>query len=114
MLGRRLLLFVLVLLLAPDAHAQQQPGESVYALPKGTEPSAFALASDGAVWTSDDYGGVTRLSPTGGTREFLARDDPPDDVVAGPSGSVWISSTGGVLQVGPGGRVVPLSTVDGG
>ena len=50
-------------------------GMITYPLPKDHDPREMALASDGAVWTTGDYSGLTRTDPAGATREFLKRSE---------------------------------------
>jgi virginiamycin B lyase len=76
--------------LALAALGSQATGDTVFALPKDSDPRAMAVASDGAVWTVDDFAGVTRLDPSGRTQDFLPREDFLNDVMAGPNGSVWV------------------------
>ena len=83
--------------------------QSVYSLPKLTNPERLALASDGAVWMTNQYVGVTRLSPSGATQPFLDRDDEfVTEIAAGPDGSAWVIGIQGALRIDPQGRVTRL------
>jgi streptogramin lyase len=90
-------LVVLALLAAPSAHAQ------VFHLPRLTDPDEVALAPDGAVWMTDDYGGLTRLGQDGHTRRFLGLDDYVNDVLAAPDGTIWTALDTGLVRIGSGG-----------
>jgi streptogramin lyase len=72
------------------AFGWQATGDRVFSLPQDSDPRAMAVASDGAVWTVNDFAGVTRLDPGGRTQEFLGREEFLNDVMAGPNGSVWV------------------------
>jgi streptogramin lyase len=55
---------------------------------------------------TDEYRGVTRLSPSGGTRDFLTREeDFAADIVAGPDGSIWVADDVQVVRIDATGRV---------
>lgn len=85
-------------------------GVSGFTLPKDTEPTRVALASDGAVWMTNEYGGVTRLAPDGRARSFLDRgDEYVRDLAPGPNGSVQAASDRGGVQVDTAGRLTLLS-----
>jgi streptogramin lyase len=112
-LGRWLLPFAVLLAgasLAHGSHGLQPrpagPGETVYPLPRNTMPGQVALAGDGSVWMTDEYRGVTRLSPSGGTKDFLTRDeDFVHDIVAGPDGSIWVADDLQVVRIDAAGKV---------
>ncbi len=83
-----------------------QPG---FSLPKHTQPERLALASDGAIWMTNQYLGVTRLSPGGATQPFLERDDEfVSEIAPGPDGSAWLVDLEGALRIDPAGRVTRL------
>jgi virginiamycin B lyase len=101
-LTSRLIAFALLLAIVTSP-AHGQPGS---ALPKGTDPVRLALASDGAVWVTEDFAGAARLDPTAGVRRFLERDDEYfTDLAAGSDGSVWLVEEAGVVRIDPAGRV---------
>src|SRR4051812_38314624 len=82
------------------------PAEPVHSLPKDTQPERLVLASDGALWMTNEIAGTTRLSRGGRAQRFLARDDASlADITAGPDGSVWAVEDGEALQLDPAGRV---------
>jgi streptogramin lyase len=110
--ARRLLPLGLLLGLAWAAHRAAGrpplpggPGETVYPLPRDTIPRHLALAGDGSVWTTDEYGGVTRLSPDGATKDFLRHDEFISDIAAGPDGSIWVADDVQAVRIAPTGIV---------
>jgi streptogramin lyase len=56
------------------------------------------------VWMTDEYRGVTRLSPSGATKDFLTRDGFVLDIVAGPDGSIWVAGDSRVVRIDTAGK----------
>jgi streptogramin lyase len=112
-LGRLVLPIALLLLVAAPARGSDGlsprpagPGEVVYRLPHDTLPGRLALAGDGSVWMTDEYRAVTRLDPSGRTKDFLARDeDFATDIVTGPDGAVWVAQGASVVRIDAAGQV---------
>jgi virginiamycin B lyase len=99
--ARWLGLLVLALLAAPSAHAQ-----ALFHLPRLTQPEEVALAADGTVWMTDDYGGVTRLSPDGRTKDLLTSDsDYVDGIVVGPDGALWADDDTKIVRIDTAGGI---------
>jgi streptogramin lyase len=110
-LARWFLPFAVLLAAATLAHgaagvspSPPGPGQTVYRLPRDTLPTHLALAGDGSVWMTDEYRGVTRLSSSGGTKDFLTRDGFVLDIVAGPDGSIWVASDSEVVRIDAAGK----------
>lgn len=106
--------WLVLLMTAGCAHeaAQQAtpvaPVPAVHALPKDTLPDRLVLASDGAVWVAEEYGGLVRLGPDGKVRETLPEPDEElglfTDLAAGPDGTLRAVLDGAPTQVSSSGR----------
>jgi streptogramin lyase len=80
-------LFVSSLLAAPTARAR-----TVFHLPANTRPTHVALAPDGSVWMTDEFGDVTRLAADGHAKDVLRGDNFADDLVLGPDRAMWVDN----------------------
>jgi streptogramin lyase len=110
-LGRWLVPIVLLLALGSAAQGADGPqprpsgpGETLYWLPRDTTPGRAAVAGDGSLWMTDEYGGVTRLSPDGGTKDFVTHDF-ISDIAASPDGSIWIAEDVRLVRIASTGKV---------
>lgn len=67
-------------------------------------PGRLALAGDGSLWMTGEYGGITRLSPSGSAKVFLPRDEFISDVAVGPDRAVWAADDVYVARIAASGR----------
>src|SRR6476469_608398 len=75
------------------------PSQSEVKLPR-VWPQRLALTSDGSLWATGQFGGVTRLDPSGRAKTFgIGRFNWAYDLVAGPDGALWMSTDDGVRRL---------------
>jgi streptogramin lyase len=80
------------------------PTQSKIRLP-GTWPKELALAGDGSIWATGEYGGVARLDSTGHVKKFdVGQDEYAADLVAGPDGAIWIAANDLIVRIDAAGR----------
>jgi virginiamycin B lyase len=60
---------------------------------------SLALSDDDTVWAADSYGSITRVDPSGKVTDFALPEDEqpeldfPGDIVEGPDGAMWFTTT---------------------
>jgi streptogramin lyase len=63
-----------------------------YSLDHGSEPTWNALGPDGAIWFTDFFDGIGRITAVGSVTTFPAKpDSEPGSIVAGPDGNLWFA-----------------------
>src|SRR5438270_8622178 len=84
--------------------------QSEVRLPK-TWPQKLALAADGSLWMTDEYGGVTRRAPSGRVKTFsLGQDVYASDVTVDASGTAWVAAFEREARIDAGGQVTTWFT----
>jgi virginiamycin B lyase len=74
-------------------------------LPRDITPVDLAVAGDGGLWMTQEYGDVTRVAPDGAAKAFPMRDELfTADIAAGPDGTIWVSGDQHVFQYDAAGR----------
>jgi len=67
---------------------------------RGAWPEKLALADDGSIWAAGEYGGVTRLDPSGHAKTFgIGRYNWAYDLAAGPDGGIWMATDSGIIRI---------------
>ncbi|MDA0185610.1 hypothetical protein OJ997_35220 [Solirubrobacter phytolaccae] len=83
-----------------------------FALPKYAEPEHVGVSADGAVWVSEQFGGLARLDPSGTAKEFLeGGEEYVNGFASGPDGSLWVAADRGLVQIDRLGRVTRRSDI---
>ena len=79
------------------------PSQSEVRLPR-TWPQQLTLGPDGSIWSTDEYGGITRLDPSGHVRTYqIGQDQYGEDLTSGPDGAIWVAADDLIVRVDPAG-----------
>ena len=79
-------------------------------LPEG-EYVSLALSHNGTVWISDSFGSILRVTRTGRVAEYPLPEDThpeldfPGDIVVGPGGAMWFTTTQTLGRIDPNGVI---------
>jgi streptogramin lyase len=98
---RALVMALAAVLLATCAAAAPaaSPSQSAVRLPRAW-PQQLALGSDGSIWATGAYGGVTRLDPGGHARTYeIGLDEYAADLASGPDGAIWIAANDRIVRL---------------
>jgi streptogramin lyase len=75
------------------------PTQSEVRLPRAW-PQQLTLGTDGSIWATGAYGGVTRLDPSGHARTYgIGQDEYAADLVSGPDGAIWVAANDRVVRI---------------
>ena len=81
------------------------PRKPAAPLPRDITPVDLALAGDGGLWMTQEYGDVLRIAPDGAVKPFDMRDELfTADIAAGPDGTIWVAGDQRVFQFDAGGK----------
>src|SRR5438105_12597578 len=76
---------------------QAQPIE--YPLPIQGIPAGIVTGPDGAVWFTDWFGKVSRITTSGSITSFPVSVGQSDSITVGPDGNLWFAGGNGITRM---------------